>query len=318
MLARHVGRLLQPRRADEGPAGRPHAVPRRGLRERRGRAGDGARPGATKRSTSSSRSAAVRPSTSSASRSRGTPRRATRSCAARWRSRKASSSSETGLEKSASAASPRSGTSSASTSRPSRGRRPTRSTSTSRSPRSRPGRSRSAPGSAAVENFIATAQVQQANLFGNGQSLALQAQVSGLCGSSSTSALLRALLPRHRLVVQQRAFRPALRLPRRSRADRSAGRSRSGTRSSSRGCGSPSRRRREEDTVNTAPVNTFFGHGARVLSSVPVPAARQPLQRRADHLAAAHAHLRHARQPALPVVRHLSPDSAELASEILG
>ena len=35
-------------------------------------------------------------------------------------------------------------------------------------------------GFSSVENFIITAQVQQANLFGNGQSLALQAQVSGL------------------------------------------------------------------------------------------------------------------------------------------
>lgn len=35
-------------------------------------------------------------------------------------------------------------------------------------------------GFSSIENFIATAQVQQANLFGNGQALALQAQVSGL------------------------------------------------------------------------------------------------------------------------------------------
>jgi outer membrane protein insertion porin family len=35
-------------------------------------------------------------------------------------------------------------------------------------------------GFSSIENFIATAQIQQANLFGNGQSLALQAQVSGL------------------------------------------------------------------------------------------------------------------------------------------
>ena len=35
-------------------------------------------------------------------------------------------------------------------------------------------------GFSSVENFIATAQVQQANLFGKGQSLALQAQISGL------------------------------------------------------------------------------------------------------------------------------------------
>ena len=35
-------------------------------------------------------------------------------------------------------------------------------------------------GFSSVENFIATAQVQQANLFGNGQSLAVEAQVSGL------------------------------------------------------------------------------------------------------------------------------------------
>ena len=71
---------------------RPHALPRRRLRQRRGRAGDRARPGARARSTSSSRSGADRSSTSSASRSRATPRRATRSSAARWRSRRASSS----------------------------------------------------------------------------------------------------------------------------------------------------------------------------------------------------------------------------------
>ena len=35
-------------------------------------------------------------------------------------------------------------------------------------------------GFSSIENFIATAQIQQANLFGGGQSLALQAQVSGL------------------------------------------------------------------------------------------------------------------------------------------
>ncbi len=35
-------------------------------------------------------------------------------------------------------------------------------------------------GFSSIENFIATAQVQQANLMGNGQSLALQAQISGI------------------------------------------------------------------------------------------------------------------------------------------
>jgi len=35
-------------------------------------------------------------------------------------------------------------------------------------------------GFSSIENFIATAQVQQANLFGTGQSLSLQAQVSGM------------------------------------------------------------------------------------------------------------------------------------------
>jgi outer membrane protein insertion porin family len=35
-------------------------------------------------------------------------------------------------------------------------------------------------GFSSIENFIATAQIQQANLFGNGQSLSLNAQVSGL------------------------------------------------------------------------------------------------------------------------------------------
>src|SRR5258708_19889260 len=35
-------------------------------------------------------------------------------------------------------------------------------------------------GFSSIEQFIATAQIQQANLFGNGQALALQAQVSTL------------------------------------------------------------------------------------------------------------------------------------------
>jgi outer membrane protein insertion porin family len=35
-------------------------------------------------------------------------------------------------------------------------------------------------GFSSLENFIATAQIQQANLFGNGQSLSLQAQISGI------------------------------------------------------------------------------------------------------------------------------------------
>src|SRR5690606_27933324 len=35
-------------------------------------------------------------------------------------------------------------------------------------------------GFSSIENFIATAQVQQANLFGNGQSLSLQGQFSGI------------------------------------------------------------------------------------------------------------------------------------------
>ena len=35
-------------------------------------------------------------------------------------------------------------------------------------------------GFSSIESFIATAQIQQANLFGNGQSLSLQAQISGL------------------------------------------------------------------------------------------------------------------------------------------
>src|SRR5690606_8556629 len=35
-------------------------------------------------------------------------------------------------------------------------------------------------GFSSIENFIATAQVQQANLFGRGQSLSLQAQLSGI------------------------------------------------------------------------------------------------------------------------------------------
>lgn len=42
-------------------------------------------------------------------------------------------------------------------------------------------------GFSSIENFIATAQVQQANLFGNGQSLALEAQISGIRRSVNLS-----------------------------------------------------------------------------------------------------------------------------------
>ena len=52
--------------------------------------------------------------------------------------------------------------------------------STSRSASARPARSRSAPASRRVENFIAQAQISQNNLFGRGQTLALQAQLSSL------------------------------------------------------------------------------------------------------------------------------------------
>jgi outer membrane protein assembly factor BamA len=48
-------------------------------------------------------------------------------------------------------------------------------------------------GFSSVENFIATAQIQQLNLFGRGQSLTLQAQLSGFdrssrCASSSRTS----------------------------------------------------------------------------------------------------------------------------------
>jgi len=42
-------------------------------------------------------------------------------------------------------------------------------------------------GFSSIENFIATAQIQQANLFGNGQNLALQAQLSGIRRSINLS-----------------------------------------------------------------------------------------------------------------------------------
>jgi len=120
-------------------------------------------------------------------------------------------------------------------------------------------------GFSSVENFIATAQVQQANLFGSGQSLALSAQISGLrrlislrffepyfFGSdwSANSEIFDQLyvfpaFSRTSLGASTTfgyAFiQPVLRLSVTATA--------------------------EEDTVNTAPVSTFFGSGTGYLST---------------------------------------------------
>jgi outer membrane protein insertion porin family len=119
-------------------------------------------------------------------------------------------------------------------------------------------------GFSSVENFIATAQVQQANLFGSGQSVALSAQVSGLrqlvslrhfepyfFGSdwSFNSELYDQLyiFPSfsRRSIGASATFgyaliQPWLRLSVTTTA--------------------------EEDTVNTAPVSTFFGASPTYLS----------------------------------------------------
>ena len=78
MVRAQVGRLLQPRRARQGPRRRPDALPRRRLRERRGRAARPSSTRSTRRSTSSCRSSASHLVYFGASRSRATPRRATR------------------------------------------------------------------------------------------------------------------------------------------------------------------------------------------------------------------------------------------------
>ena len=120
-------------------------------------------------------------------------------------------------------------------------------------------------GFSSVENFIATAQIQQANLFGSGQSLALSAQISGLrrlislrffepyfFGSdwSANSEIFDQLyvfpaFSRTSLGASTTfgyAFiQPVLRLSVTATA--------------------------EEDTVNTAPVSTFFGSGTGYLST---------------------------------------------------
>ena len=206
----------------------------------------------------------------------------------------------------ASGASRRSATSSASTSRPSRARRPTRSSSTSRSPRSPTGTFQVGAGFSSIENFIATAQVQQANLFGNGQSLALQAQVSAL-----------------RQLVSLRFFEPYFldsRLERRASelydklyvfpnfARRSRRRLAHLRLRAHPAVAPPSSRRPPRRTRSTRRrVNTFFGTTPGLRQRLPAAPAREPLQRRAARLAPPDHHLRHARQPPLPVVGHLPP-----------
>ena len=121
-------------------------------------------------------------------------------------------------------------------------------------------------GFSSVENFIATAQIQQANLFGSGQSLALSAQISGLrrlislrffepyfFGSdwSANSEIFDQLyvfpaFSRTSLGASTTfgyAFiQPVLLLSVTATA--------------------------EEDTFNTAPVSTFFGSGTGYLSTL--------------------------------------------------
>ncbi len=193
--------------------------------------------------------------------------------------RRAQLFSETPARGSASAASRRSATSSASTSRPSRARRPTRSSSTSRSAEKPTGTFQVGAGFSSIENFIATAQVQQANLFGNGQSLALQAQVSGLRQLVSLRFFEPYFLD-SRSGRQRGALRHALRLPRLRAPQRRRLGSPSATRSSSRGCASASRAPLEQDTVDTPADQHVLRRDPRLRQRLPAPAAREPLQRR--------------------------------------
>jgi outer membrane protein assembly factor BamA len=66
-------------------------------------------------------------------------------------------------------------------------------------------------GFSSVENFIAQAQISQNNLFGRGQTLALQAQLSS-APPAVLAPLRRALLPRHAVDVRVRPLQPEPRL----------------------------------------------------------------------------------------------------------
>ena len=69
-------------------------------------------------------------------------------------------------------------------------------------------------GFSSIENFIATAQVQQANLFGNGQTLALAGADLAASASSSTSASSSRTSSTATFSLVGRALRPAPRLHR--------------------------------------------------------------------------------------------------------
>ena len=287
-------------------AGGPHALPRRRLRQRRGRARDRAR-------SRQARGRHHHPDPPRPAR----PRRAHRDQGQHEDARQGPPSRDGDRGRPAllarrssrisKRASSRSATSSASTSRPSRARRPTRSSSTSRSPSGRPARSRSAPASRSIENFIATAQIQQANLFGNGQSLALAG--AGLrppaarLASASSSRTSSTPTGRSSVELYDKLFvfpdfarrslggsltfgyalvQPWLRLgvtgtAQHDTVDTSAGR----TRSSGRRSGFVS-------VFQRLPLANLFNAG-RTISLRPAIT------------------LRHAQQPPLPVVRHLPP-----------
>ena len=197
---REERRLLQPRRAREGPRRGPHAVPRRGLRQRRGRArrpssiptssevdiivADPPRPARLRRAhRDQGQHEDARQGHPPRDGDRGgpalqrdqarrqqAPHRRARLLRARRRLDRA------GLDARDA------------------------STSTSRS-RERPtGTFQVGAGFSSIENFIATAQIQQANLFGNGQSLALAGADLGP-PAAHQHPLLRAVLPRLGLVV---------------------------------------------------------------------------------------------------------------------
>ena len=119
--------------------------------------------------------------------------------------------------------------------------------------------------------------------------------------------LLRAVLPRHRLVDVAPSSSTSSASTPTSRADRSAARSPSATRSSSRSCASSlTDTRRARHGRHVARRRRSSADRRRRLSVF----QRLPLANLFNDgvtLAPPGAHLRHARQPALPVVRHLSP-----------
>jgi outer membrane protein insertion porin family len=157
-------------------------------------------------------------------------------------------------------------------------------------------------GFSSIESFIATAQVQQANLFGTGQSLSIQGQVSGLRQLINIRCFEPYFLD-YQLLGLRRPLRPAPDLQRLLASPAPAARSPSATRSSTRVLrlhrSQPPARQGQHETTSTFLGTASFGQ------RVPAAPPGQPLQLRHHLQRPPHDLLRHPRQPPLPHQRRL-------------